>query len=62
MATLPRMKPVTFYDLAVEVAIIRPGPIHGDAVSSLSGGAGAGRQEVTYADERLKPILERTLE
>jgi error-prone DNA polymerase len=60
MATLPRMKPVTFYDLAVEVAIIRPGPIHGDAVHPYLERR-AGRQEVTYADERLKPILERTL-
>ncbi len=32
MATLPRMKPKTFYDLAVEVALIRPGPIQGDSV------------------------------
>lgn len=32
MATLPRMKPVTFYDLAVEVALIRPGPIQGQSV------------------------------
>jgi len=60
MATLPRMKPVTFYDLAVEVAIIRPGPIHGKAVHPYLERR-AGRQEVTYADERLKPILARTL-
>ena len=32
MATLPRMKPKTFYDLAVEVALIRPGPIQGASV------------------------------
>ena len=60
MATLPRMKPGTFYDLAVEVAIIRPGPIHGDAVHPYLERR-AGRQAVTYPDERLRPILERTL-
>jgi error-prone DNA polymerase len=60
MATLPRMKPCTFYDLAVEVAIIRPGPIHGDAVHPYLERR-AGRQSVTYPDERLRPILERTL-
>ncbi len=60
MATLPRMKPCTFYDLAVEVAIIRPGPIHGDAVHPYLERR-AGRQAVTYPDERLQPILERTL-
>jgi error-prone DNA polymerase len=32
MATLPKMKPKTFYDLAVEVALIRPGPIQGQSV------------------------------
>jgi error-prone DNA polymerase len=60
MATLPRMKPCTFYDLAVEVAIIRPGPIHGDAVHPYLERR-AGRQAVAYPDERLRPILERTL-
>jgi error-prone DNA polymerase len=60
MATLPRMKPCTFYDLAVEVAIIRPGPIHGKAVHPYLERR-AGRQAVTYPDERLRPILERTL-
>ncbi len=45
MSTLPRMKPETFYDLAIEVAIIRPGPIQGDAVNPYlapAGGRGAG--------------------
>ena len=60
MATLPRMKPQSFYDLAVEVAIIRPGPIHGEAVHPYLERR-AGRQAVAYPDERLKPILERTL-
>ncbi len=60
MATLPRMKPVCFYDLVIEVAIIRPGPIQGDAVNPYLERR-AGRQPVTYPDERAKPILERTL-
>ena len=60
MATLPRMKPVNFYDVAIEVAIIRPGPIHGEAVHPYLERR-AGRQPVTYMDERARPILERTL-
>jgi error-prone DNA polymerase len=60
IATLPRMKPVVFYDLVVEVAIIRPGPIHGDAVNPYLERR-AGRAPVTYPDERARPILERTL-
>lgn len=60
MATLPRMKPATFYDLAIEVALIRPGPIQGDAVNPYLERR-AGRQPITYPDERARPILERTL-
>jgi error-prone DNA polymerase len=60
MSTLPRMKPQNFYDLAVEVAIIRPGPIQGDAVNPYLKRR-AGEEPVTYPDERARPILERTL-
>lgn len=60
MATLPRMKPACFYDVAVEVAIIRPGPIHGEVIHPYLDRR-AGRQPVHYVDERAKPILERTL-
>ena len=60
MSTLPRMKPETFYDLAVEVAIIRPGPIQGDAVNPYLKRR-SGEEPVTYPDERARPILERTL-
>ncbi|MBI3884530.1 MAG: error-prone DNA polymerase [Opitutae bacterium] len=60
MATLPRMKPETFYDLAIEVAIIRPGPIQGNAVNPYLARR-AGKEPVTYPDERARPILERTL-
>ena len=60
MATLPRMQPRCFYDLAVEVAIIRPGPIAGELANPYLNRRN-GIEPVTYPDERLRPILERTL-
>jgi error-prone DNA polymerase len=60
MATLPRLKPKCFYDVVIEVAIIRPGPIQGDMVHPYLARR-AGREKVTYFDPRLEPILERTL-
>jgi error-prone DNA polymerase len=60
MATLPRMKPKCFYDVVIEVAIIRPGPIQGDMVHPYLARR-AGREKVTYFDPRLEPILGRTL-
>jgi len=60
MATLPRLKPKCFYDVVVEVAIIRPGPIQGDMVHPYLARR-AGREPVVYFDERLRPVLERTL-
>jgi error-prone DNA polymerase len=60
MATLPRMKPERFYDLVVEVAIIRPGPITGKMVHPYLNRR-AGREPVEYAHPSLEPILERTL-
>jgi error-prone DNA polymerase len=60
MATLPRMKPKCFYDVVIEVAIIRPGPIQGDMVHPYLNRR-AGREAVTYFDPRLEPILKRTL-
>ena len=60
MATLPRLKPACFYDVVVEVAIIRPGPIQGDMVHPYLARR-AGREAVTYYDERLRPVLARTL-
>ncbi|MFL6519206.1 MAG: DNA polymerase III subunit alpha [Chthoniobacterales bacterium] len=60
MATLPRMKPKCFYDVVIEVAIIRPGPIQGDMVHPYLNRR-AGREKITYFDDRLKPVLERTL-
>ena len=60
MATLPRMKPERFYDLVVEVAIIRPGPIVGQMVHPYLDRR-AGRKPVEYAHPSLEPILKRTL-
>ena len=60
MATLPRMKPKCFYDLVVEVAIIRPGPIVGKMVHPYLRRR-AGLEQVRYAHPDLEPILARTL-
>jgi len=60
MATLPRMKPERFYDLVVEVAIIRPGPIVGKMVNPYLERRN-GRAEVEYLHPLLQPILARTL-
>src|SRR6266851_4080459 len=60
MATLPRMKPQHFYDLVVEVAIIRPGPIVGRMVHPYLDRRN-GRAPVHYDHPLLEPILRRTL-
>ena len=60
MATLPRMKPERFYDLVVEIAIIRPGPIVGQMVHPYLDRRN-GREPVDYPHPALEPILRRTL-
>src|SRR6202165_6098327 len=60
MQTLPRTRPETFNDLVVEVAIIRPGPIQGNAVHPYIRRK-QGREVVTYAHPLLEPILKDTL-
>jgi error-prone DNA polymerase len=60
MATLPRLKPARFYDIVVEVAIIRPGPIVGQMVHPYLNRR-AGREPVVYPHASLEPILARTL-
>jgi error-prone DNA polymerase len=60
MATLPRLKPTTFYDIVVQVAIIRPGPIVGQMVHPFLNRR-AGREPVQYPHPSLEPILKRTL-
>ena len=60
IAFLPKSKPANFYDIVVQVAIIRPGPIVGKMLHSYLKRR-QGLEEVDYIDERLKPTLERTL-
>jgi error-prone DNA polymerase len=60
MATLPRLKPRTFYDIVVEVALIRPGPIVGQMVHPFIKRRN-GREAVVYPHPSLEPILKRTL-
>jgi error-prone DNA polymerase len=60
MATLPRLKPTCFYDLVVQVAIIRPGPIVGQMVHPYLNRR-AGREPVVYDHPLLEPVLKRTL-
>ena len=60
MATLPRMKPEHFYDIVVEVAIIRPGPIVGNMVHPYLRRR-RGEEPVTYDHPLLEPVLKRTL-
>ena len=60
MATLPRLKPKNFYDIVVEVAIIRPGPIVGKMVHPYLSRR-TGREVVRYPHPSLEPILSRTL-
>jgi error-prone DNA polymerase len=57
---LPRMKPACFYDIVMQVAIIRPGPIQGDMIHPFLRRRN-GLEPVTYPHPKLKPILERTL-
>src|SRR3954463_3308094 len=60
MATLPRLKPRVFYDLVVEVALIRPGPIQGGSVHPYLRRRN-GTEPVTYLHPLLEPVLEKTL-
>ena len=59
IGTLPRLRPREFYDLAIEIALIRPGPIQGGAVHPYVRRA-TGQEEVTYDHPELIPVLERT--
>lgn len=60
MSMLPRLKPKTFFDLVIEVAIVRPGPIQGDMVHPYLKRR-EGREAVSYPTEELKAVLHRTL-
>ena len=60
MSCLPRLRPRRFYDIVVQVAIIRPGPIVGQMVNPFITRR-QGREEVTYPHPSLEPVLKRTL-
>jgi error-prone DNA polymerase len=60
MATLPRLRPECFYDLVVEVALIRPGPIQGGSVHPYLRRRN-GQEEITYPHPLLEKCLEKTL-
>ena len=60
MAMLPRLKPATFYDLVIEVAIVRPGPIQGDMVHPYLRRR-KGAEPVRYPSDELRQVLEKTL-
>lgn len=60
MSMLPRLKPANFYDLVIEVAIVRPGPIQGGMVHPYLRRR-AGEEPVTYPSEDVKDVLGRTL-
>ena len=60
MSMLPRLQPRCFYDLVIEVAIVRPGPIQGDMVHPYLRRR-AGEELVTYPDDAIRQVLEKTL-
>jgi error-prone DNA polymerase len=60
IGTLPRLQPRRFYDLVIEIALIRPGPIQGGAVHPYIRRK-LGQEEVSYLHPALEPVLERTL-
>ncbi|MFN3712939.1 MAG: error-prone DNA polymerase [Alcanivoracaceae bacterium] len=57
---LPRLRPETFYDLVIEVAIVRPGPIQGDMVHPYLRRRN-GEEAIDYPDQRIRNVLQRTL-
>ena len=60
MAMLPRLRPKTFYDLVIQVAIVRPGPNQGDMVHPYLRRRN-GEERVVYPSDELQPVFERTL-
>jgi len=60
IGTLPRLRPRSFYDLVIEIALIRPGPIQGGAVHPYIRRR-LGAEPISYPHPKLKPVLERTL-
>ncbi|MDP4487829.1 error-prone DNA polymerase [Pseudoalteromonas piscicida] len=60
MSMLPRLKPANYYDLVIQIAIVRPGPIQGDMVHPFLKRRD-GEEQVTYPSEAVKSVLERTM-
>jgi error-prone DNA polymerase len=60
MSMLPRLRPACFYDLVIEVAIVRPGPIQGDMVHPYLRRR-AGEEPVTFPSDAIRAVLEKTL-
>jgi error-prone DNA polymerase len=60
MTMLPRLKPRTLYDLVIEVAIVRPGPIQGDMVHPFLENRFKDEKDIQYPKEELKEVLKRT--
>ncbi len=60
MSMLPRLKPKCFYDLVIEISLVRPGPIQGDMVHPYLRRRN-GQEKVDYPDERIRGVLEKTL-
>ncbi len=60
MSMLPRLKPAKFYDLVIEVAIVRPGPIQGDMMHPYLRRR-QGLEEVVYPSQELEAVLKKTL-
>jgi error-prone DNA polymerase len=60
MSMLPRLRPACFYDLVIEVAIVRPGPIQGDMVHPYLRRR-AGEEPVVYPNDAIRAVLEKTL-
>src|SRR5690606_6036030 len=60
MSMLPRLRPRTFYDLVIEIAIVRPGPVQGDMVHPYLRRRN-GQEEISYYSDEIREVLQSTL-
>ncbi|GAB2657118.1 error-prone DNA polymerase [Vibrio panuliri] len=60
MSMLPRLKPASYYDLVIQIAIVRPGPIQGDMVHPFLKRRN-GEEDISYPSDEVKQVLERTM-
>src|SRR6202030_3524478 len=61
MSMLPRLRPKNYYDLVVQIAIVRPGPIQGGMVHPYLQRRGLDPDKISYANDQIKAVLRRTL-